>query len=351
MDEASEKPTFVRNGDRKLAVQWWGDPHGYPVFLMHGTPGSRLGPVPRGIVLERMGVKLICYDRPGYGYSDRDPGRLVASAAVDVERIADALQIEQFSVIGRSGGGPHALACAARMQGRVQRAGVLVSPAPPDALGLDWDEGMGSLNVGDFEDIDRTIADTPAGAAPLNVDLDERVKQISEDPDSLLRFLEPDLREADKRFVGDWAMRKLLRATYAEAVRNGSGGWIDDAIALRRPWDFKFEDVKCPVLLWHGEQDLFSPASHTRWMAQRLSETRTDPDEDDLLVWVDDGSAHFTAFEVFPEVLAWVVDPAGAGSLSLIRTIAGRAPGGSDSRLEARVRSGARARSASRVVR
>lgn len=349
MDEASEKPAFVRSGDRELAVQWWGDPHGYPVILMHGTPGSRLGPRPRGIVLERMGVKLISYDRPGYGLSHRDPGRLVGNTARDVERIADELKIGQFSVVGRSGGGPHALACAARMPDRVQRAAVLVSPAPPDALGLDWDEGMGPLNVEDFEDTDRTIADTPAGVEPLNAGLHKRVEEIQDDPDSLLRFLEPDLREADKRFVNDWAMRKLLTATYAEAVRSGSGGWIDDAIALRRPWDFKLDSVQCPVLLWHGGQDRFSPATHTRWMAEQLREARADPEE--VLVWIDDGLAHFAAFEVFPAVLAWVVDPDAAGSLSLIRTIAGRAPGGSASRSAARVRSGAHVRSGPRVAR
>ncbi|HEU5356502.1 MAG TPA: alpha/beta hydrolase [Actinocrinis sp.] len=351
MDEASEQPTFVRNGKRKLAVQWWGDPNGSPVFLMHGTPGSRLGPRPRGIVLERMGVKLISYDRPGYGQSSRELGRLVANAAADVECIADELGIKKFSVVGRSGGGPHALACAAQLKGRVERVAVLVSPAPPDALGLDWDEGMGSLNAEDFADIDQTIADTHAGAEPLNAVLHKRVKQIQDDPDSLLRFLEPDLRAADKRVVGDWAMRKLLTATYAEAVRTGSGGWIDDTIALRSPWGFDLDRVTCPVFLWHGGQDRFSPPSHTQWMAERLTATRVDPDDEEVLVRIDNGLAHFAAFEVFPEVLAWVVDPAAAGSLSLIRTIAGRAPGGSDSPRATQSHLGARARSGSRVAR
>src|ERR1700736_558855 len=105
MTEESEPPTLVEveNEGRKLAVQSWGDQGGHAVFLLHGMPGSRLGPRPRGIVLERMGIRLISYDRPGYGFSDRQPYRTVAHAAADVERIADLLDVKKFTVVGRSG--------------------------------------------------------------------------------------------------------------------------------------------------------------------------------------------------------------------------------------------------------
>src|ERR1039457_6640174 len=101
------------SGRRKLSVETLGAPEGKPVFLLHGTPGSRYGPRPRGIILYRLGIRLITYDRPGYSGSDRNRGRSVADAADDVAAIADALGIDRFSVVGRSGGGPHALACAA----------------------------------------------------------------------------------------------------------------------------------------------------------------------------------------------------------------------------------------------
>src|SRR5260370_37285137 len=100
---------------RRLACEEYGEPDGDPVFFLHGTPGSRLGPRPRAIVLYQLGVRLIAFDRPGYGQSDPQPGRTVADVASDVSAIADYLELDHFAVIGRSGADPHALACAARL--------------------------------------------------------------------------------------------------------------------------------------------------------------------------------------------------------------------------------------------
>ena len=141
----------VRTTDgRRLSTQVSGDPDGRPVFLLHGTPGSRLGPHPRSAVLHRLGVRLISFDRPGYGGSDRLAGRRVADAAADVLAIADAYGLEKFSVVGRSGGGPHALACAALLPERTTKAAVLVGLAPHGADGLDWFDGMAQSNVIEF---------------------------------------------------------------------------------------------------------------------------------------------------------------------------------------------------------
>ena len=136
---------------RRLAVKTLGDPAGRPVFLLHGTPGTLHGPLPRGIFLYRLGIRLISYTRPGYPESDRLPGRTVADAATDVEAIADQLHIDRFSVIGRSGGAPHALACAASksLDGRLMCTAALSSLAPSDAHGedFDWFEGMARSNI------------------------------------------------------------------------------------------------------------------------------------------------------------------------------------------------------------
>lgn len=121
----------VRVADgRNLTVERWGDPHGKPVFLLHGMPGSRLGPAPRGMVLYQRRMQLIAYDRPGYGGSDRHPGRTVADVAAEVAAIADSLGLDTFAVAGRSGGAPGALACAALLPDRVTRTAALVSLAP-----------------------------------------------------------------------------------------------------------------------------------------------------------------------------------------------------------------------------
>jgi pimeloyl-ACP methyl ester carboxylesterase len=237
------------------------------------------------------------------------------------------------------------------MQDRVQRVALLVSVAPPDASGLDWDDGMTVLNVDDFADVDRSLTDAPAGVTPEAASLSERADRMREDPDSLIRFLLPELSPSDRRFVEDRAMRNLLSATYHEAVRQGGGGWIDDAVALRSPWDFKFDDVHCPVLLWHGGDDRFSPASHTRWMAEQLRAERDEQGKLDVQVQIDGGAAHFAAFEIFTDVLSWLVDPHLAPAPSLARTVVGRSPGGFGLRSAVPSRSGARGQSTVRAAR
>ena len=278
---------------RQLAVRVRGNPSGHPVFSLHGTPGSREGPHPRGGQLYGMGVRLISYDRPGYGKSDRKVARLVADAADDVRDIADHLEIDRFGVLGRSGGGPHALACAALLPDRVTRACALVSLAPPDAVGLDWFEGMTDANVAEYKsaatDPDRLAADLIATAA-----------KIRADPASHITTLGPEMPEADRRVVADAGIRAKLARNFAEAVRHSADGWIDDALAFASPWDFDVSTIRVPVLLWHGAKDVFSPVSHTHWLADRIpGAIRT----------ILPGKAHFGALEVVPDVLSWLIRP------------------------------------------
>jgi pimeloyl-ACP methyl ester carboxylesterase len=287
-------PTFVRAADgRRLAVKLSGDPAGVPVVLLHGTPGSRLGPLPRARKLYAMGVRLISFDRPGYGRSDRLPERRVADVAADVAAIADELGLDSFSVLGRSGGGPHALACAALLPDRVRRAGALVSLAPFRAEGLDWFAGMADSNVGSYTD---------AASAPelLTARLVRAAARIAADPGSHLAELDREMPEADRRVVREAGLRELLAKNFAEALRYSADGWIDDALAFCSPWGFAPADVSAPVLHWHGAHDVHSPVSHTRWLADRIP-TAT--------VTIRPGVAHFGAFAVVPEVLAWLVSP------------------------------------------
>ena len=222
----------VRTADgRRLSTQSSGDPDGRPVFVLHGTPGSRLGPHPRSAVLHRLGVRLISFDRPGYGGSDRLAGRQVADVAEDVLAIADAYGLKKFAVVGRSGGGPHALACAALLPERMTRAAVLVGLAPHGADGLDWFDGMAHSNVMEFtaaangyEDI---VAHTKAVA-----------EEVRANPASLIARLQAELPDPDRRVVADRGIRSMLIETYAEALRTSDYGWIDDALAFCSPWGF-----------------------------------------------------------------------------------------------------------------
>jgi pimeloyl-ACP methyl ester carboxylesterase len=283
----------VEAGDRRLAVDVSGAGHGMPVFLLHGTPGSRHGPKPRGKVLYTLGIRLIAYDRPGYGGSSPRHGRTVADAAADVEAIADSLGIDRFAVLGRSGGGPHALACAALLPDRVTRTAALVSVARPDA-DLNWFDGMNRSNIHDF---------AAAAADPLGLvqSITARADRTKRDPESLVVALESEMHAADHRVVKDVAMRRLLADTYREALREGPHGWIDDVLALRRDWGFQLESIVGPVLLWHGREDNFAPASHSEWLASRIYRAE---------IMVQAGAAHFGAVEIVPEMLRWLVGDA-----------------------------------------
>jgi pimeloyl-ACP methyl ester carboxylesterase len=281
----------VRTADgRRLSTQVHGDPEGRPVFLLHGTPGSRLGPHPRSAVLHRLGVRLISFDRPGYGESERLEGRRVADVAADVMAIADAHDLDRFSVVGRSGGGPHALACAALLPERTARAAVLVGIAPHGADGLDWFDGMTQSNVVEFTAGANSYADIVAHTR-------EVASAVRADPASLIARLHAELPDPDRRVVADHGIRSMLIKTYAEALRTSDFGWIDDVLAFCSPWGFDPAAITIPVLLWHGASDVFSPASHARWLADKIP---------NAAVVVQAGAAHFGALDVLPDILRWL---------------------------------------------
>jgi pimeloyl-ACP methyl ester carboxylesterase len=102
--------------------------------------------------------------------------------------------------------------------------------------------------------------------------------------------------------VGEVAIQQLLTETYAEAVRHGAQGWIDDTIALRSPWLFELSAIEVPVLIWHGQDDVFSPVRHARWLADQI---RAGREGARVAVMIEQNAAHFDAFEMVPDVLVW----------------------------------------------
>lgn len=284
---------IVRADDgRRIAVEQSGDPSGRPVFLLHGTPGSRMGPAPRGMLLYRLGIRLIAFDRPGYGGSDRLEGRDVAAAAVDVLTIAEALKLDTFALVGRSGGGPHALAAAALLPGRVTRVAALVSLAPQGAEGLDWYEGMTESNVVEYNA-------AASGVGVLETRLAPKAAAIRANPESLISGLYQELSPSDRQTVADLGIRRMLVDNFAEGLKHSAYGWIDDAMAFSKPWGFDPADIAVPTLLWHGALDGFSPVGHARWLADRIPDAK---------VIVQPGVAHFGALDILPDMLPWLVE-------------------------------------------
>ncbi|MEV0481528.1 alpha/beta hydrolase [Streptomyces sp. NPDC050508] len=291
-------PDLVRTvSGRRLRVEVSGDPQGHPVFLLHGMPGSRVGPRPRPMYLYQRGARLITFDRPGYGGSDRRPGRRVVDVVEDVAAVADALELDRFAVAGRSGGAPHALACAALLPGRVTRAAALVCLAPRDAEGLDWFAGMTPFNVRDFHAAFTDPERYAAGIIP-------RSAAIRSNPARLLEELRSDLTDEDRLIVSDNSIRSMLLRNYHEALRTSPYGWIDDAIALTSPWGFDPAHIRVPVMLWHGAKDVFTPASHFSWLAARIPRARA---------VLEPKAAHFAALRALPDVLDWLLPGAPKG--------------------------------------
>jgi pimeloyl-ACP methyl ester carboxylesterase len=280
----------IRVHGRRVRYEEFGPAGGAVVFVAHGTPGSRLGVRPSDGALHRLGIRAVTYDRPGYGESDRAAGRTVADAAGDVAAIADAVGAERFAVYGISGGGPHALACAALLPQRVTRAAALVGVAPFRASGLDWFAGQTPSNVEEFQA-------AVAGESALTKALTPMVGPFREDPASLLDALEAELSDEDRAVIRGQAVRDMLVTGFGEALRQGVGGWVDDDLAFVEPWGFDLTAIETPTLLWHGTEDRLAPISHSEWLSRHIPTAR--------LVRVPH-AGHMSAFAVQDEVIAWL---------------------------------------------
>jgi pimeloyl-ACP methyl ester carboxylesterase len=248
---------------RILAVLEAGDESGHAVVAIHGTPGSGL--LWRGLAedAEARGIRLLAYDRPGYGGSDPHPGRTVADAAGDVAAIADALGVERFAVEGGSGGGPHTLACAALLPDRVVAAASLAGVAPYPAEGLDWLDGMGQDNLDEFEA-------TLAGRETLERYLREQADaMLAAEPDAIADTLRSLLSPPDAAaLTGEFA--EYLAESTRRAIGERLDGWIDDDFVFMNPWGFELGEIRVPVQLLHGAQDRFVPMAHGEWLAERI---------------------------------------------------------------------------------
>ena len=272
---------------RRLQVTVDGEPDG-PVVIVHaGTPsGAVFHPAWVTDARDR-GLRLVGYARPGYGTSTRYPGRTVAEAAGDVAAIADALGVDRFLTWGLSGGGPHALACAALLPDRVVAAASLAGVAPYDADGLDFLAGMGEGNIVEFGVV---IREGEAGLRPLVEGELAGLSDIS--VAELVTQMTPHLSEVDARVVVEHDLGPTMIAQIRDGSRLGPDGWIDDDLAFVQPWGFDVADIRVPVLLRQGRQDLMVPLGHGQWLADHIpgAEVRFD-DADGHLSLVTTGMA------------------------------------------------------------
>lgn len=257
-------------GDTRLTVLWH-----------HGTPNTGVPPGSLRATADRLGIRWVGFDRPGYGGSTSHPGRTVASVARDVGALADALGIEEFAVMGHSGGGPHALGCAALLGARVLAAVCVSGLAPFDAPGLDWFAGINAAGTAELR------------AAARGRDALEHVLAQEDDDPEMFTAADQAALAGDQAWLIDVVRR---------AGQSGPGPMVDDDLATVGDWGFDAAEIVAPLLVLHGEADRVVPVAHGRWLATRCPTSQ---------LWTRPDDGHISVLSSGPDALGWLAERAG----------------------------------------
>ncbi len=247
---------------RALEVRDAGHANGLPLVFHHGTPGSLVAVRAIDRSAAAHGLRILTASRAGYGGSSPNPGRRVVDVVADTKELVDQLGIDRCIVAGWSGGGPHALACAARLE---EAAGALIiaGVAPFDAEDLNFLAGMGSDNI---EEFGAAIAGPEAIRSYLAT-ASEELEDLT--VPSLIESMESLLPVADKEVLNEEFGADMV-AEFAEALRLGYEGWLEDDLAFCAPWGFSLEEITIPTSIWQGSEDLMVPFAHGQWLARHV---------------------------------------------------------------------------------
>ncbi|MEZ4601764.1 MAG: alpha/beta hydrolase [Syntrophotaleaceae bacterium] len=242
---------------RRLGYAEFGVLDGQPVIYMHGLPASRLEARIADRAARKVGIRIISPDRPGMGLSDFQTGRTLSAWSEDVGHLADSLYLERFSLLGVSGGGPYALACASSMSRRLRAVGLVgaLGPMAVPHLGRSMKPpARFSFHLArNFPRLSRLLYGELIG------------RLLRQWPDLVTLLLQP--AEADRPVLADPDVSVILTNSIKEALRQGGQGPVRDLQLLGEEWDFDLNRIDCPVHLWHGEQDATVPIVMGRYLA------------------------------------------------------------------------------------
>lgn len=286
----SDDNSITRPDGRKVGYGQYGDPHGTPVVLLHGTPGSRF----IGRIADRWareaGARVIAPDRPGCGLSTPQEGRNFVDHAEDVAAICDELEIGNYSVIGISGGTPYVLACAATHPDRVT-AGAIVS----GFFGIDP-----PVDVNDFTQelavYWKSIRDDPETARPNLAQVASLMQSVTDPQPFMLQLMATSPSWARELVEADASLAENYVAHLVEGLVQGPEGAIQELGMECRPWGIGLKHVQCPMGIWHGSLDP-TPRTHVDAIANTLS---------DATVFWHEGAGHVDTALLFPDFLRWV---------------------------------------------
>jgi pimeloyl-ACP methyl ester carboxylesterase len=274
---------------RRVDLYLAGPDDGVPLVSHHGTPAAGIPNVSFVEAAAERGMRWVSYSRPGYGGSSRLAGRTVADCAGDVVAIVDHLGAERCFTIGASGGGPHTLACAARLPERIIGCAAIACPAPWGAEGLDWLAGQGPENIEEWKA-------TLAGPDELEGYLAKEAVSVggATSPKDLIDAIGGLLPDVDRGALTG-AFAETLIASGRRAVSNGIWGWFDDDLAFTRDWGFALSEIAVPVSLWQGREDKMVPFAHGEWLSGHVPGARAH---------LSDADGHLSlAVTSFPRIL------------------------------------------------
>ena len=227
-------------------------------MFFHGTPGSRIMARFAGPQARELGVRLIAPDRPGFGLSDFQPQRRLLDWPKDVEELADALNLEKFSVVGVSGGGPYVAVCAWKMGERLINAGIVSGLAPEDRVRRE----LGRSH--------RLTARMMRQRRILNPMLRLLARGTRRRPEIIIKAMGLMAFGEDRKILSVPEVQATQIDSVVEAFRQGSQGTAHELGLFSYPWGFEVEDIKIPVYLWHGEADAIVPVSLGRYLADHI---------------------------------------------------------------------------------
>jgi pimeloyl-ACP methyl ester carboxylesterase len=256
------------------------EPDAFTLVWHHGSPQSGAPLEPLLAAAERRGMRLVSYGRPSYGGSSPLPGRDVASAAADVAQLADALEVSSFAVMGASGGGPHALACAALLPERVTGA-VSVAGLAPFTEEFDWFAGMV---------------------------LDGALRAAREGREARVRYAESAEFDKDSFTAADWAALSGAWASLAEDAGRAGAAWpdgeVDDDVAFAAPWGFDLTQIDPRVLVVQGGEDRVVPPAHADWLTRHCLRPE---------LWLRPRDGHVSVLDACPLAMDWLGARSGPG--------------------------------------
>jgi len=259
----TENRQYRLSDGRWLGYAEFGDLSGAPEFYFPGFPGSSIEGKIMESVARSLSVRIIAVERPGFGLSTIKPGRRLIDWPDDLVELADYLGLKRFSVMGHSGGGPYAAACAARIPHRLTAVGMVNSVGPADAP----QAACGLLRLS-------RLAYQVSQWSPRLLPYGLTARCISRNAEKVVPLLDRFASEPDKRLLVDPQLRSLLIASHRGSARFGHAGIEQELRIFTDRWGFRLEDITMPVHVWHGEQDTVIPAAVGRYIADALPQCR-----------------------------------------------------------------------------